>query len=104
MMTDVLLVDGCGRPKIHTISVMLVMPTVIAWEHPQRARNEPIVFVHFDRSNDEKDPDGRQVYRQRGTGLPAIRCYPDYMRKQTIQAPQLRIEAPQPKPHQGNCE
>jgi hypothetical protein len=78
---EILLVDGVGRPKIHAVSVMLVLPTVIAWEHPQRARGEGKVFVHFDRSADEIDPDGRQMYRQRGTGHPTVRLEADYLRR-----------------------
>lgn len=91
--TEVILVDGCGRPRLHLIPDALVQPITIAWGHPQRARNERQVICHFDRTPLEVDPDGRTVYRQRGTGTPEVRW--DYLALSPIiqQAkPKLRIE------------
>jgi hypothetical protein len=90
--TEVVLVDGVGRSRLHTVPDALVPRNVIPWPHPQRARNERQVICHFDRSK-EVDPDGRTVYRQRGTGDPAIRW--DYLKLTPIvQGPRLRLEGP----------
>lgn len=69
------LVDGVGRPKVLAIKREHISPTVIPFPHPQRGKNEAQVIVHFDRSNNEYDDFGRQVYRQRGSGLPPIRSW-----------------------------
>lgn len=69
----VTLVDGVGRPRSLAIKKEHISPEVIQFPHPQRGEDEAQVMVHFVRSNNEYDDHGRQVYRQRGTGDPAIR-------------------------------
>lgn len=70
---QITLVDGVGRPKVHTLPDCTLLPNVIRWPHPQRGEGEAQVMVHFDRMNGEFDAYGRQIYRQRCTGLPVLR-------------------------------
>lgn len=90
MRTQILLVDGVGRPMIHEIPDALIPQNVVPWTHPQRAAKERAVIVHFDRMKDERDADQRPIYRQRGTGYPAIREV--YLKLSPI--PRLRLEGP----------
>ena len=69
----VTLVDGVGRPRILYIEHTEIMPNVIRFPHQGVDKDKAQVIVHFDRSNKERDAHGRQVYRQRGTGMPPLR-------------------------------
>lgn len=92
-MGDVLLVDGVGRPKILAIPDALVSPTVIKYPHPQRAEGEDQVLVKFVRQPIEHDMDGREIYRQMGTGVPDVRVA--YLVRSPITSPpKLRLEEP----------
>lgn len=70
----VTLVDGVGHPKVIDIEEQSIFPITIPFPHPQRGAREAQVIVKFDRSNGEEDPMGRQIYRMRGSGLPALRA------------------------------
>jgi hypothetical protein len=93
---DVVLVDGVGRPRILVLPEALVPANVIRWPHPQRAKGEAQVQVTFDRQATERDPDGRLVYRMRGSGTPPIRI--EYLFKTPISSPgpKLRLEESEP--------
>lgn len=104
-MRDIILVDGCGRPKIHEVPDG-VLPQEIVYPAPHSTPQHP-AFVTFELiwqdDGPEIGPEKRPIYRLAGFSHPPMRLEPDYLRKQTINKTQLRIEAPK-KPHQGNCE
>lgn len=94
----VCLVDGVGRPRLHTIAETLVMPNVIPIVHPLSPKGSQ-VFVHFDREREERDPDGRVVYRQRVIGKPDARwAYLKLSPIRELPAPKLRVEETKPRP------
>ncbi len=82
--SEYLLVDGVGRPHIVLVQDALVPATVIRWPHPVQVDAEPLLMVNFDRSKTDPIVDGRQIYRMRGSGLPAVRL--DYLPLDVITA------------------
>lgn len=74
------LVDGCGRPKLIDIPADPELPLLIQYAH-EGIPSGPGSRVGFLRS-EERDPDGRIVYRQRGVYKAPIRI--GFLRLQAI--------------------
>lgn len=80
-MQTICLVDGVGRPKLLEMDDP---PALVEYAH-EGITSGPARKVKFDRQADERDPDGRIVYRMRAVFRPAIRYW--YLRVQTIGTP-----------------
>jgi hypothetical protein len=74
----VCLVDGVGRPKLLEMDDP---PSMVEYAH-EGIKSGPSRKVKFDRQEDERDPNGRAVYRMRAVFRPEIRIW--YLRLQTI--------------------